>query len=75
MKLLIKNGTLVLKEREVKADLLIAGSKILKIATKITCSDNACNVIDASGKHVLPGIIDLHVHLREPEVWLPSGAA
>ena len=66
MKLLIKNGTLVLKEREVKADLLIAGSKILKIATKITCSDNACNVIDASGKHVLPGIIDLHVHLREP---------
>lgn len=63
MKLLIKNGTVVTPAGEVKADLLINGKTIEKIAPDI--SEN-CKVIDASGKHVLPGIIDIHVHLREP---------
>lgn len=63
MKLLIKNGTLVLKEGEKQADLLVIDGKIAKIAQKI---NEDCPVIDADGKHVLPGIIDMHVHLREP---------
>ncbi len=63
MKLLIKGGALVLKDGEVKADLLIENGKIAKIAPAI---DEKCKVIDASGKHVIPGIIDMHVHLREP---------
>lgn len=62
MKLLIKNGTLVLKDGEKKADILIENGKISKIG-KIA---EDCKVIDASGKHVLPGLIDMHVHLREP---------
>ena len=62
MKLLIKNGTLVLNGGEKKADILIENGKISEIG-KITAD---CKVIDASGKHVLPGLIDMHVHLREP---------
>ena len=65
MKLLIKNGTLVLRDKEVKADLLADGKNIVKIAQKITAPAD-CTVIDASGKHVLAGFIDMHVHLREP---------
>ena len=63
MKLLIKNGTLVLKDGEKKADLLIENGKISKIGANLN-SDG--KVIDASGKHVLAGLIDMHVHLREP---------
>ena len=63
MKLLIKNGTIVTPKGEIKADLLIDGKKIEKIAPSI---DEKCKTIDASGKHVLAGLIDMHVHLREP---------
>ncbi len=63
MKLLIKNGTVVTPEGEIKADLLIENKKIVKIAPKI---EEKCKTIDAGGKYVLAGIIDMHVHLREP---------
>lgn len=63
MKLLIKNGTVVTPKGEIKADLLIDGKKIEKIAPSI---DEQCKSIDASGKHILAGLIDMHVHLREP---------
>ena len=68
MKLLIKNGTLVLKDKEIKADLLVEDGKIAKIAEKISlpASSAGCEVIDAKGKHIIAGIIDMHVHLREP---------
>ncbi len=63
MKLLIKNGTVVTPSGEIKADLLVEGNKIVKISPFI---DEKCKTIDASGKHILAGIIDIHVHLREP---------
>lgn len=63
MKLLIKNGTVVTEKGEIKADLLVENGKIAKIASKI---EENCKTIDASGKHVLAGLIDMHVHLREP---------
>ena len=63
MKLLIKNATLVLKEGERKADLLIENGRISKIGSGLSCEGK---VIDATGKHVLAGLIDMHVHLREP---------
>ncbi len=68
MKLLIKNGTLVLKDKEIKADLLVEDGKIAQIAEKISlpASSAGCEVIDAKGKHIIAGIIDMHVHLREP---------
>ena len=63
MKLLIKGGTLVTKDGEKKADLLVENGKISKISENI---QENCEVINASGKHVFAGIIDMHVHLREP---------
>lgn len=63
MKLLLKNGTVVLREGEKKADVLIDGGKIVKIGRNI--SEN-CKTLDLTGKHILAGLIDMHVHLREP---------
>ena len=40
------------------------GKKIIKIAKNV--EDKEARVIDATGLHVFPGLIDMHVHLREP---------
>lgn len=64
-KLLIKNARLV-NESEIRdADVLIHGERIEKIATGIT-ADDSCQVLDAKGKFLLPGMIDDQVHFREP---------
>jgi dihydroorotase len=47
-----------------KCDILIDGKRIEKISPDINAQ--GCNIIDANGKTVIPGIIDMHVHLREP---------
>lgn len=69
MKILIQNGYVIdpAGNREGKYDVLTDGSRIVRVAEKIEESEaGADRVIDASGKHVLPGFIDLHVHYREP---------
>ena len=66
MKVLIKSGRIIdpiSKTDEVK-DLLINGSKIEAIEKGINV--DADKVIDAEGLWIVPGLIDLHVHLREP---------
>ncbi len=65
MKTLICGGDVVLPQGIKRADLLLEGNKIVKIAEKIR-READYKVIDASGKTVLAGIIDIHVHLREP---------
>lgn len=62
MKTIIKNGTIVTAESSFKADLLIDGEVISKIAEGIF--DEEAQVIDAAGKLVLPGGVDPHVHLH-----------
>ena len=62
--MIIRNGNVVLKNSVEKKDLLIENGKIVKIADYIPA--NGSEEIDASGKHVFPGLIDMHVHLREP---------
>ena len=66
MKILIQNGYVLDPEskREGKFDVLIEDEKIIKVAEQIT--DHADKVLDASGCYVMPGFIDLHVHLRDP---------
>ena len=66
MKLLIKNGTVIdpASDRNGRFDLLVEDERIVKVAPEIT--DSADRVIDAQGLDVVPGFIDLHVHLREP---------
>lgn len=63
-KLLIKGGTAVLPEGCVVCDLLLEGGKIARIGTGLLAAD--ADVLDAAGLHVFPGLIDMHVHLREP---------
>ena len=62
--MIIRNGNVVLKNSVEKKDLLLEDGKIVKIADNIPA--NGSVEIDASGKHVFPGLIDMHVHLREP---------
>lgn len=66
MRLLVKNGTVInpADRSERNADLLADGGIIEKIAPRI--EEAADRVIDASGCYVMPGFIDLHVHLRDP---------
>ena len=66
MKLLIQNGHVLdpLTGLDGISDVLTDGDKIVKVAKDI--SDAADQTIDASGCYVMPGFIDLHVHLRDP---------
>jgi dihydropyrimidinase len=58
---LIKNG-LVIGPRSIKRlDVAVLGGKVAKMASGINTS-RAKNVVDATGKYVLPGLIDVHVH-------------
>ncbi|MBK9328218.1 MAG: dihydroorotase [Sphingobacteriales bacterium] len=64
MKYLIKNGTIVNEGKIEQKDILIDGNFISRIDRDI--SDVNATVVDASDKHVIPGIIDDQVHFREP---------
>ncbi len=66
--LLIKNGTLVTHSTTQKADILVSGEKIKKIADKIANLPNTKTdeIIDASGLLVFPGFIDAHTHMELP---------
>ena len=66
MKILIKNGRVLnpATNFDQVADVLIEEDKIVRIARYI--DENADEVIDARGKFVMPGFIDLHVHFRDP---------
>ncbi len=67
MKTLIKGGEVALPDGVKRCDILTDGAKIIKIAESIDAAgDKDVKVIDAAGKTVIPGIIDMHVHLREP---------
>lgn len=61
---LIKNGQVFIEDDWLSKDLLIQEGQVVKIADHI--DDSTAEVFDVQGKFVLPGLIDLHVHLREP---------
>src|SRR5438105_5301085 len=67
MTLLIRGGRVIDPAGSVDAvqDVLIEHGKIARIGGRLTTSQGA-TVIDAAGKWVCPGFIDMHVHLREP---------
>lgn len=65
MNYLFKDGRYMNEEGKIVAtDLLVQDGKIAKVAENIT-ADNA-EVIDVNGKLIAPGLVDVHVHLREP---------
>lgn len=63
-KILLKNGIIVNEGIIEESDILIVDEIIVKIAKDI--SDADAEVIDCSGKHIMPGVIDDQVHFREP---------
>ena len=62
--MIIRNGNVVGKNAVEKKDILVQKGKIVKIADCIPA--NGEEEIDVAGKHVFPGLIDMHVHLRDP---------
>ncbi len=64
MSIIIQNGRIVTAERDFSADILIEAEKITAIDAVL--ADKADRVIDATGKYVIPGGVDVHTHLDMP---------
>lgn len=66
MKLLLKGGRVIdpANGLDKTADVLIESGRIVKVEESI--AENDAKSIDVSGKTVVPGLIDMHTHLREP---------
>jgi len=78
--LLIQNGTIVTPLASYRGHLVIHEGKVLDILVRDGDLPQARRVIDATGLHVLPGLIDPHVHFREPgyeykEDWVTGSMA
>ncbi len=70
MNLWIKNGMVVDPEKDKiqKRDIIIERGRVVKIVPHGEFKGDSYRgkTIDASGKYIIPGLIDMHVHLREP---------
>lgn len=72
MNILIKNGRVLdpATDKDGIYDILVTDNIITKVESNIDedaiKSEQECKVIDASNQFVMPGLIDLHVHFREP---------
>lgn len=66
--LLLKNGYMIdpASGKEGNYDILMDGEKISKIGEKLETPSDDCTIIDAKGLVVAPGLVDVHVHFREP---------
>ena len=64
MDLIIKNGTIITASESYMGDIGVKDGKIVAIGTNL--SEQGANIVDASGKLVLPGAIDAHTHLAMP---------
>lgn len=62
--LLIRNAEVVTPTGQVRRDLGIEGGKIVALEAELTGA--AMKTIDATGLHMLPGVVDTHVHFNDP---------
>jgi len=61
---IIRNGNIVTTNEIIQADIFIKDGKIAAIATDL--EGTAGEITDATGCYVLPGLIDVHIHSRDP---------
>ncbi len=66
MRTLIANGTIVTADGSYAADVLIDGERIVQIGASLADSIGADETIDAAGRYVIPGGIDVHTHMELP---------
>src|SRR5215203_6603532 len=76
--LLVRGGAVVTSEDVNIADVAVSGGKIIEVSPEIMGA--ARDEIDARGLHVVPGVVDVHVHFNEPgrtdwEGWATGSAA
>jgi dihydropyrimidinase len=64
MSLLIKNSRIITSEQDYVADVFVENEKITTIGTNLTVQ--AAKTIDATGKYLIPGGIDVHTHMDLP---------
>ena len=64
--LAIKNGTVVTSESTYAADIGVRDETIAAIVAPGSLGGDAGQILDAAGRYVMPGVIDGHVHFREP---------
>lgn len=62
--LIIKNGSIVTSHDIYRADIAVKDEKIIRVDTHI--DDEAKKIVDASGKLILPGALDVHTHFAMP---------
>jgi dihydroorotase len=79
-RLLLQGGTVIDPQKlsTRRADVLVVAGHIEKVETRIAATE-ATEVLDCRGKHIAPGFVDIHCHLREPgredEETIASGTA
>lgn len=62
--MLLKNGLMMVDNKELEVDILIGDGRIKRIGHQLEVADD--EVIELEGKLISPGLVDVHVHLREP---------
>jgi dihydroorotase len=79
-RILLQGGTVIdpQKASTRRADVLVVGGRVEKVETGIPAADGT-ELLDCRGKHIAPGFVDMHCHLREPgredEETIASGTA
>jgi dihydroorotase len=68
-KFLLKNAQIVNEGKTINSDLRIENGRISKIAPNLSPLPDEV-ILDLSGKHIFPGMIDDQVHFREPGLEL-----
>jgi len=66
MRTLITDGTIVTADGSYPADVLVDGEQIAQIGASLAGSIEADETIDANGRYVIPGGIDVHTHMELP---------
>lgn len=66
MRTLISNGTVVTAASATEADVIIEGERIVGVVAPGSAGDGFDRVIDATGRYVIPGGVDMHTHMELP---------